>query len=102
VSDGWLIRDGEVLASLVAPRGWRRLVISTRDLDDGVGAVVVNGPAVVLGTPVARLSSESGLRSVSRRSPVHVVGPGRRAVAVVPAVASALRAGDDLHIQRAS
>lgn len=100
--EGWLIRDGEVLASVVSPHGWRRHVVSPRALDHGVGAVVVTGPAVVLGAPVARLTEASALRSLSRRSPVHVVGPWRRAVVVVPSVASALHEGDDLHIQRAS
>jgi hypothetical protein len=102
MDEGWLIRDGEVLASLVAPRGWRRRIVSPREFDDGVGAVVVTGPAVVVGAAVARLSDASHLCSLSTRTPVHVIGPGRRAVAVVPTVASTLHKGDDLQIRQAS
>jgi hypothetical protein len=102
MEEGWLIRDGEVLASLVARRGWRGRIVSAREFDDGIGAVVVTGPAVVLGAAVARLSDASNLRSLSTRTPVHVIGPGQRAVAVVPHVASTLHKGDDLQIRHAS
>jgi hypothetical protein len=101
VRSGWLLKDGEVLASVVWLDGWRAHVVSKREFTDGIGAVAVDGPAVVLRTPVVRVSDESHLRTVSTRRPVHLVGPGRHAIALVPELASALSAGDELQIRGA-
>lgn len=99
---GWLIKDGEVLASLVAPEGWRAHLVSPKEFSGGVGAVAVTGPALVVGAAVARVGTASHLRQVSQKGPVHWVGPGRTAVAVVPTVAAALNPGDEVHIKAAS
>jgi hypothetical protein len=100
--EGWLIRDGEVLASSVHPNGWRAHLVSSDQFANGIGAVVVTGPAVVIGAAVARLGEKSRLESVSVAGPVHVIGPGRQAVALVSDIATELRVGDDLQFRDAS
>ncbi len=99
MQEGWLIRDGQVLASSVHPSGWHARVVSARLLTDGVGAVVVTGPAVLVGVAVARLGTSNRLRSVESPKPLHVVGFGHQAVAVPSEVAAALHIGDDLQFR---
>lgn len=99
---GWLLRDGEVLASTVRPTGWRARIVSSHDFVEGVGAIVISGPALSLGVAVARLGSASRLRVVSPSRPIHLIGVGRHAVAVRREIASRLRAGDELELRIAS
>ena len=101
VREGWLIRDGEVLASTVTPSGWRSHVVAPDQFTRGVGAVVITGPALVVGVPVARLGDASRLAHVSTSRVVHVVGPGRHAVALVREIADDLHVGDDLQFREA-
>ena len=102
MESGWLLRDGEVLASTLHPTGWRGRVLSSRGFREGVGAIVVTGPAFTLGLSVARLGDASRLRVLSPARAVHLIGPGRHAVLVRPEIASKLRAGDELELRLAS
>jgi hypothetical protein len=92
--EGWLIRDGEVLASALFPSGWRARLVSPRSFPDEIGAVAVVGPAVVVGTGVARPDDAGRLRSVRGPAPARLVGPGRHAIALRAEVTVRLRAGE--------
>jgi hypothetical protein len=102
VQEGWLIRDGEVLASAVRLGGLSAHAVSRRQLSGGIGAVVVDGPALVMGAPVARVGDADRLAGVSRGHSIHVVGFGRRAFALSPSVASSLRPEDTVEFRSTS
>jgi len=99
VQEGWLLRDGEVLASAVRPAGLSAHAVSRRQLSSGVGAVVVDGPAVVLGASLVRVDGHCHLATISLGHVIHLVGFGRRAYAVAPTVASNLRPQDTVEFR---
>ena len=102
VQTGWLLRDGEVLASTVKYRGWRSHLVTKKNFTEGIGAIVIAGPALSLGVPVARLGEASRLRAISTHSRPHLVGFPRQAIAVKPEIAARLRTGDELEFRVAS
>jgi hypothetical protein len=102
MQEGWLIRDGEVLASAVRHGGLSAHAVSRRTFSGGVGAVVINGPAVVVGAPVARVGDADRLAGVSKGHAIHIVGFGRRAFALSPSVAMTLRPQDTVEFRSTS
>jgi hypothetical protein len=99
VSEGWLIRDGEVLASGVRLEGLAGFVVAPRSFSDGIGALVVEGPAVVLRSPVVRMGESGRIGALDVRGPVRFVGPGHHAVIVRRDIADRLRVGDEIHFR---
>jgi hypothetical protein len=99
VQEGWLIRDGEVLASAVRHGGLSAHAVSRRQLTGDVGAVLVVGPALVVGAAVARIGECDRLAAVSKGHGIHVVGFGRRAFALSPSVSSSLRPADTIEFR---
>jgi hypothetical protein len=102
VESGWLLRDGEVLASTSQPSGWRARFVSARSFEPGVGAVLVAGPALCLGTAVARLGDASRVRTLSNSRRPHLIAPTRYGVALKSELAERVRVGDELELRRAS
>jgi len=97
--EGWLVRDGEVLASTIQATGWRGVVVTPRHFGDDVGAVVVSGPALVVGAGVAHLGEASRLRALSPHETLHVVAPGRQAIALRRELVARVTVGDDLQFR---
>ena len=102
MESGWLLRDGDVLASTAREQGWRARIITSHSFNDGVGAVVVSGPALCVGVRVARLGDASRLRHVASPRFPRVVAPARHALAVKKEVAAQLRVGDELELRLVS
>jgi hypothetical protein len=102
VQEGWLIRRGEVLASARHPSGFAAHAVGRGQFVDGVGAVIVDGPAVVIGVALARVDRSGRLSQVRQPGGVHVVGPGRHAIAVDRAVASQLHCDDEVEFRAAT
>jgi hypothetical protein len=93
---GWLIRSGDVLASAVKFDGFAAHAVMKHHVNGPIGAVVVDGPAVVLGSAVVRLSGPNLVTEVQRTPGVHVVGFGKRAYALTPTVASSIHVDDEV------
>lgn len=96
MSEGWLISDGRVLASSLGPAQPREWLVGPGALPEGVGALVVAGPAVVVGHPVVRLGPASRVAALDRPRPLSLVGVGRHAVVVREELASQLAVGDEV------
>lgn len=106
----WLLRQGEVLASLEVPPPGRRRRRGVLRREDGVGALLVTSrrAAHTIGArgplDVAYLDADLVVVATSRMAPNRLGMPRRRACAVLEAEAGAferwrLRPGDRLEIE---
>jgi putative heme iron utilization protein len=94
VQEGWLIRDGVVLASAMRPNSGAAHAARSSQFTNGLGAIELRGPAFVMGVAIARLDQDDRIREVEPGSRLHLVGFGRRAYALAPAVASGVHVND--------
>lgn len=99
MQSGWLLRDGEVLASTVRPSGWHARIVTPSSFALDVGALVLSGPVLCFGVSVARIGEASRLRALDSAKLPRVVGPMRHAVALRSEVAARLRVGDELELR---
>jgi hypothetical protein len=99
VQSGWLLRDGEVLSSTMRASGWHARLVTPHSFAADVGAVIVTGPALCWGVPVARLGESSRLRALHCTKRPRLIGPTRHGVALRSEVAALLRVGDELELR---
>ena len=102
MESGWLLRNGEVLASTAQIRGWRARIVTTNHFGDGVGAVIVNGPAISVGVAFARLGEENRVNSLHLSRRPHMVTFSRVGIALTNDVASRVKVADELELRAGS
>ncbi len=98
MESGWLLGDGDVIASTVTWTGWRHAIVTSSQLASEVGAVVCHGPVVSFGVCVAEVSPDGSLSQVTTRSLLHARVRGRH-ILLKPDVADVARRANDVRWQ---
>lgn len=79
--------------------GWHSRIVTPHSFESDVGAVIISGPVICWGVPVARLGQASRLRTLHSTTRPRLIGPTRHAVALRREVAERLRVGDELELR---
>jgi len=96
VESGWILGDGDVIASATTPSGWRARFLTPADLSDQVGAALVTGPAISFGLCAAEVRDDDTVMGISLGHGVRLLPSGRRLVLKREVAERALRASDVL------
>lgn len=96
MESGWLLGDGDVIASATTPSGWRARFVTPSDLSEQVGAALVTGPAISFGLCAAEVRDDDTVIGISLGHGVRFLPAGRRLVLKREVAERAQRASDVL------